>query len=145
MNVTYGYAGASFSGRMPCGDIADSIVGTSRFMLEQITEYINNHKEWRAKVVYGDTDSVFVHLKGRSINEAIDLGKTMADEITGLYPYPITLKYEKLYYPLILASKKRYIGYKIENKNDKVSIIYIILLHIYLIIFINSRCLKAKE
>jgi len=26
MNTMYGYCGASFTGRMPCGDIADSIV-----------------------------------------------------------------------------------------------------------------------
>lgn len=36
-NVTYGYAGASFSGRMPCSDIADSIVQTGRVTLEKVT------------------------------------------------------------------------------------------------------------
>jgi DNA polymerase zeta len=35
-NVTYGYAGASFSGRMPCVDIADSIVQTGRATLEKV-------------------------------------------------------------------------------------------------------------
>ena len=35
-NVTYGYAGASFSGRMPCCDIADAIVITGREILEQV-------------------------------------------------------------------------------------------------------------
>ncbi len=34
-NVTYGYTSASFSGRMPCSDIADSIVQTGRNILEQ--------------------------------------------------------------------------------------------------------------
>jgi DNA polymerase zeta len=36
-NVTYGYAGASFSGRMPCSDIADSIVQTGRATLEMVS------------------------------------------------------------------------------------------------------------
>jgi len=35
-NVTYGYTGANFSGRMPCIDIADSIVQTARETLESV-------------------------------------------------------------------------------------------------------------
>lgn len=30
-NVTYGYAAANFSGRMPCVEVADAIVGKVRF------------------------------------------------------------------------------------------------------------------
>jgi DNA polymerase zeta len=36
-NVTYGYTGASFSGRMPCVEIADSIVQTGRETLEKVS------------------------------------------------------------------------------------------------------------
>ncbi len=36
-NVTYGYCGASFSGRMPCVEIADSIVQTGRETLEKVS------------------------------------------------------------------------------------------------------------
>ena len=50
MNTTYGYIGASFTGRMPAGDVADSIVETGRFILQQVIDYINQHKEWNAKV-----------------------------------------------------------------------------------------------
>lgn len=35
-NVTYGYASASFSGRMPCAEIADSIVQSGRETLENV-------------------------------------------------------------------------------------------------------------
>ena len=35
-NVTYGYTSASFSGRMPCAEIADSIVQTGRETLEKV-------------------------------------------------------------------------------------------------------------
>jgi hypothetical protein len=35
-NVTYGYTGASFSGRMPCVEIADDIVQTGRETLEKV-------------------------------------------------------------------------------------------------------------
>lgn len=35
-NVTYGYTSASFSGRMPCVEIADSIVEAGRQTLEKV-------------------------------------------------------------------------------------------------------------
>jgi DNA polymerase zeta len=36
-NVTYGYTGASYSGRMPCVEVADSIVQTGRETLEKVS------------------------------------------------------------------------------------------------------------
>jgi DNA polymerase elongation subunit (family B) len=36
-NVTYGYTSASFSGRMPLVEIADSIVSTGRETLERVS------------------------------------------------------------------------------------------------------------
>lgn len=35
-NVTYGYTSATFSGRMPCAEIADAIVQTGRETLEKV-------------------------------------------------------------------------------------------------------------
>jgi DNA polymerase zeta len=37
-NVTYGYTSATFSGRMPCVEIADSIVEAGRQTLEKVCE-----------------------------------------------------------------------------------------------------------
>lgn len=42
MNVMYGYTGASFSGRMPCSDIADSTVETAKSILSASIKYIVN-------------------------------------------------------------------------------------------------------
>ena len=42
----------------------------------------------------------------------------MAEDITKQYPYPMELKFEKVYQPCILVSKKRYIGYKYEKLTD---------------------------
>lgn len=39
-NVTYGYTSASFSGRMPSVEIADSIVATGRETLERVRHQI---------------------------------------------------------------------------------------------------------
>lgn len=40
MNVMYGYTGASFSGRMPCSEIADSVVETAKTILKSSIEFI---------------------------------------------------------------------------------------------------------
>ncbi|TWU74674.1 DNA polymerase zeta [Metarhizium rileyi] len=117
-NVTYGYTSASFSGRMPCSEIADSIVQTGRETLERATAYIHSVERWGAEVVYGDTDSLFVYLKGRTRDQAFDIGNEMAEAITKINPQPIKLKFEKVYHPCVLLAKKRYVGYKYESKDQ---------------------------
>ncbi|SCU79736.1 LAFA_0B05292g1_1 [Lachancea sp. 'fantastica'] len=118
-NVTYGYTSASFSGRMPCSDVADSIVQTGRETLQKAITLIEEKDEWGAKVVYGDTDSLFVYLPGKTKEEAFKFGKQMATEVTACNPFPITLKFEKVYHPCILVSKKRYVGYSFEKETQK--------------------------
>ncbi|KAI9247624.1 hypothetical protein BY458DRAFT_536724 [Sporodiniella umbellata] len=117
-NVTYGYTSASYSGRMPSVDIGDSIVSTGRAILEKTIDLINTTEIWGAKVVYGDTDSVFVYFEGKSREEAFALSQTIADTITHLNPNPIRLKFEKIYHPAILLAKKRYVGFKYEHPDD---------------------------
>lgn len=115
-NVTYGYTSASFSGRMPCSEIADSIVQTSRETLERSIAFIHSVERWGAEVVYGDTDSIFIHLKGRTKDEAFDIGSEIAAAITKMNPRPMKLKFEKVYLPCVLLAKKRYVGFKYENR-----------------------------
>ena len=51
---------------------------------------------WDAHVVYGDTDSLFVHLPGRSRADAFRIGAEIAATITASNPAPVTLKMEKV-------------------------------------------------
>jgi DNA polymerase zeta len=118
-NVTYGYTAASFSGRMPCSDIADSIVETGRLILEKAIKTINSHPTWNANVVYGDTDSIFIHFPNSSVDRAFKVGKEISEHITSQYPDPIFLKFEKVYRPCFLISKKRYVGMKYESPYEK--------------------------
>ncbi|KAL2065452.1 hypothetical protein VTL71DRAFT_3122 [Oculimacula yallundae] len=117
-NVTYGYTSASFSGRMPCSEIADSIVQTGRETLEKAIALIHSVKRWGAEVVYGDTDSLFVYLKGRTKDQAFDIGEEIAKTITNMNPRPVKLKFEKVYLPCVLLAKKRYVGFKYESRNQ---------------------------
>ncbi|KAK0633703.1 hypothetical protein B0T14DRAFT_561268 [Immersiella caudata] len=119
-NVTYGYTSASFSGRMPCSEIADSIVQTGRETLERAIAYIHSVARWDAEVVYGDTDSLFIYLKGRTREQAFKIGAEIAKKITDINPRPIKLKFEKVYHPCVLLAKKRYVGYKFETPDQAV-------------------------
>ncbi|OQV19264.1 DNA polymerase zeta catalytic subunit [Hypsibius exemplaris] len=118
-NVTYGYTAASFSGRMPCVDISDSIVAKARETLQIAMKYINGHPRWNARVVYGDTDSLFVVLRGRSKLEAFRIGREMERVITAMNPKPVKLKFEKVYMPCILQTKKRYCGHMYESEEQR--------------------------
>lgn len=114
-NVTYGYTSASFSGRMPCSEIADSIVQTGRETLEKAIALIHSVERWSAEVVYGDTDSLFVYLKGRTRDDAFKIGDEIAKAVTDMNPRPVKLKFEKVYHPCVLLAKKRYVGFKYES------------------------------
>ncbi|KAF8552653.1 hypothetical protein OG21DRAFT_1415745 [Imleria badia] len=117
-NVTYGYTSATYSGRMPAVEIADSIVQSGRETLEKAIAVIDTTEKWGARVVYGDTDSVFIYLKGKTKEQAFKIGYEISDTITAMNPAPIKLKFEKVYLPCVLMAKKRYVGFKYETPDE---------------------------
>ncbi|XP_049869672.1 DNA polymerase zeta catalytic subunit [Pectinophora gossypiella] len=118
-NVTYGYTAANFSGRMPCVEVGDSVVAKGRETLERAIKLVKNNKQWNAKVVYGDTDSMFVVVPGGTRAEAFHIGQQIADAVTADNPSPVALKLEKVYQPCILQTKKRYVGYMYESADQE--------------------------
>ncbi|NXL83331.1 REV3L polymerase, partial [Alectura lathami] len=118
-NFTYGYTAANFSGRMPCIELADSIVHKARETLERAIKLVNDTKKWGARVVYGDTDSMFVLLKGATKEQSFKIGQEIAEAVTATNPKPVKLKFEKVYLPCVLQTKKRYVGYMYETLDQK--------------------------
>uniref|UniRef100_A0A8B9FKV4 DNA polymerase zeta catalytic subunit n=1 Tax=Amazona collaria TaxID=241587 RepID=A0A8B9FKV4_9PSIT len=118
-NVTFGYTAANFSGRMPCTEVGDSIVHKARETLERAIKLVNDTKKWGAHVVYGDTDSMFVLLKGATKEQSFKIGQEIAEAVTATNPKPVKLKFEKVYLPCVLQTKKRYVGYMYETLDQK--------------------------
>jgi DNA polymerase elongation subunit (family B) len=118
-NVTYGYTAAGFSGRMPCAEIADAIVQSGRDTLERAIRMVESDPIWRARVVYGDTDSMFVVLPGRTKEEAFIIGREIAARVTETNPRPVQLSMDKVYQPCTLLSKKRYIGWRWDSPKQQ--------------------------
>lgn len=63
---------------------------------------VEGNEKWRCKVIYGDTDSLFVLVPGRSRSDAFQIGEQIAEAVTNDNPYPVKLKLEKIYQPAIL-------------------------------------------
>ncbi|KZP01626.1 delta DNA polymerase [Calocera viscosa TUFC12733] len=114
-NSVYGFTGATI-GKLPCLAISSSTTAYGREMIEKTkqeveTEYcIANGREWDAKVIYGDTDSVMVRFGCPDLQTAMSLGAEAAEIITSKFIRPIKLEFEKVYFPYLLISKKRYAG-----------------------------------
>lgn len=79
----------------------------------------------KIKVIYGDTDSIFISMKFNRENfiknreDTFKLSSICGNNITELFNRePIVLEFEKVFQPFILLTKKRYIGKKYEDMKD---------------------------
>lgn len=82
--------------------------------LERAIQIVETTPRWGARVVYGDTDSLFILLQGKTRKEAFEIGAEIADTVTNANPAPIKLKFEKILQPAILQVE-------IKNGNRKES------------------------
>ena len=110
MNSIYGFFGAGTS-PIPLLDLASAVTSTGRDMILRTKRAC---EERGHRVVYGDTDSVFVIQNLGEANRVdvakhIEAGKKLATELTStLYATPNELEYEKVNSPMLLFAKKRY-------------------------------------
>lgn len=117
-NVTYGFTSASASGRMPCAGLADAIVQGGRDALEQVVRFVEDvlSPETGARVLYGDTDSLFVLVPGATKSEAFALGRRISEKAASMFPAPMKLQLEKVYISCFMVTKKRYVGYAFDSE-----------------------------
>lgn len=63
--------------------------------VEQHYRIENGYKN-DAKVIYGDTDSVMVNFKAKTLEESMQLGREAAELISAKFIKPIKLEFEKV-------------------------------------------------
>jgi DNA polymerase delta subunit 1 len=79
-NSVYGFTGATI-GKLPCLAISSSVTAYGRQMIEQTKQVVEseysvaNGREYDAKVIYGDTDSVMVKFGYGDLETTMALGK----------------------------------------------------------------------
>ena len=119
MNSIYGFTGARF-GRLPNKKIAAAVTAVGRDMIAHSKECAE--KWYNCEVVYGDTDSIYVKFKTKfkgqeHMNEVFRIAPECAARISETFKKPIELEFEKVMYPFILFSKKRYADLMWTNPN----------------------------
>lgn len=124
MNSIYGYMKAN----QTCDkDLMEAVTGFGRYMIGTTKELVESNFP-NAKVIYGDTDSVFVKFIGSTLKEAFDMGQKAADLCTQFFnkkrdalgKYRIhLLQREKGFDGIELVGKKKYVGRKMLTLESK--------------------------
>lgn len=106
-NSVYGFTGATI-GQLPCVPIASSVTAYGRYLLESTKAFVEekytkaNGYEHNAEVIYGDTDSVMVKFGATTVAETFPLALEAAEKASEIFPNPIQLEFEKVYFPYLL-------------------------------------------
>ena len=140
-NSIYGQLGTPFSCFFEA-DVAASTTAAGRSMvmyakkvIEQVFQNVILYSKTFGKdvrinpsYVYGDTDSVFFRLNitdvetGEELNSLladIELSQVVCEMVSRFLPTPEDFEYEKVFFPLCLLSKKRYVGILFEFDPNK--------------------------
>lgn len=64
-------------------------------MIQKSIDLISN--KWKdLKVIYGDTDSLFILAKNMKTKKCFELAQKIVKEINLIFPQPIKIKFEKV-------------------------------------------------
>ncbi|WIA33365.1 hypothetical protein OEZ86_006502 [Tetradesmus obliquus] len=121
-NALYGFTGAQAS-PLQCAPLADSCLAMGAASCRAAAAAISTAlqqgqlgpKGQGGKVIYAQTDSVFIHFPSATPAEAVALGQQAAQLVTAQLPPPIELKYERVMCPFMLLHVNRYAGCSYET------------------------------
>jgi len=123
-NSIYGFTGAT-NVKYPLKAIAASTTAYGRRLLESTASMIQQQfSANKARILMGDTDSVFVALHNAStgapctVQESFVLGQEIQAFCNTKYKHPINITLEKVLSPLLSVAKKRYAGVIFKSAQD---------------------------
>jgi len=110
-NSFYGYTGFVMA-RLYMLDIANAITAIGRENLLKTKKIIE--EKFPYKVIYADTDSVFLETDLEDLEEARKVGEEVSKYVTESLPGFLELKFEKIFKSFLILTKKRYAGWAFE-------------------------------
>ncbi len=111
-NSLYGYLGF-LGARLYLLEIANSITSFGRENILKTKKLVEENYD--VEVVYGDTDSIFVKVKTKDLEEAEKIGIEISEFVSSHLPGYLVLEFEKIYKSFLILTKKRYAGWKFER------------------------------
>ena len=115
VNSLYGYTGYVRS-RLYLMQIANTITALGRDTITRTRKLIEEN--YPVKVIYADTDSVFIKSDIKDLDECEKFGAEISAFISKQL-YGLDLKFEKVYKTFLIEAKKRYAGWAFEKENGK--------------------------
>ena len=136
MNSFYGVMG-SYGCRFYHQDLPSAITGTGQWLLKRCREYLQEHG---FQVLYGDTDSLFVHLTNVGEQDADATGHELAAKLNEYWREELAamgveshleMEYEKHYRKFVLplaravqgGARKRYAGLRKAGEKEKLEFV----------------------
>lgn len=117
MNSIYGFCGAT-NGMLPCRPIAESITALGRDHIALAKTKVE--EMYRCTVVYGDSDSIYVHFHDATTTErAFEISNEAQNRLNDLFVKPVEIEFEKVYFPFVLLTKKRYCALVWETPDER--------------------------
>lgn len=121
-NASYGFTGAK-TGFLYLVAIAESVTAVGRDLcIERAKQIVEQHftkangYEFDAKVVYGDTDSIFINFGPILFEKAMENSRKARDLINAEFKNrpPMGVCFEKIYNGYCIWTAKRYAGHKLD-------------------------------
>ena len=110
-NATYGFTGSNVSS-LEGKPLAEACVRWGNAYCRDAIALVEDGTFPGARVVYSQTDSVFVRLPGRGRSDAEAEGARIAAHVSAKLPPQLTLEYETTLQPFLLLHVNRYAGAK---------------------------------
>ena len=123
LNSFYGYSGYTRARLFEVG-IAAAVTSFGRQNIEETRNFVEtNYKQ--CKIIYGDTDSIFVEIKNDNyeygeipLDELKEIGVAIGNARSEQLPAPMELLYEKIAKRIIFEAKKKYVYLNFEQNKD---------------------------
>ncbi|MBI4019861.1 MAG: hypothetical protein HY367_00900 [Candidatus Aenigmarchaeota archaeon] len=114
-NAFYGHIGYARA-RIYDLVVANAITACGRDIIQNTKKLIE--EKYGYSVVYGDTDSVMVHVDGDDLENMAEIGREVSGYITKQLPGIMELQFEKIFKRFLPLAKKRYFALYASRNDD---------------------------
>ncbi|MFH1105814.1 MAG: DNA-directed DNA polymerase [Candidatus Aenigmatarchaeota archaeon] len=114
-NAFYGYTGYS-KARIHVLDVASSVTACGRHLIQKVRDSVE--RNYKYKVIYGDTDSIMIKTDIEDLEEGLKRGREITEELNKELSGVLEMEFEKMFKSFLILTKKRYAAWRFERDGD---------------------------